>query len=76
MKRLRLTLVVVVVALVGAVGAEPVFASAIIGRNVSRPTLTIDRKGRAHISYYLGGHRVMLVAWGAINARTPSKRVA
>lgn len=74
-KRLRLTLVFLVVVLAAAVGAEPVFASAIIGRNESRPTLTIDRQGRAHISYYAAGRRSTLVAWGAINARTPSRQV-
>jgi hypothetical protein len=43
------------------------------GRNVARPTLTIDRHGHAHVSYSSGGRRVSLVAWGAINARAPSR---
>jgi hypothetical protein len=72
--RLRI-LVVLVVALVAAFIAEPAFASAVIGRDVSRPTLTIDRQGRAAVKYYLGGRRVTLVAWGAINARAPSRHV-
>ena len=58
-----------------AVAASPVFASAIIGRDVSRPTLRIDRQHRAHVSYSVGGRRVSLVAWGAINARKPNRRV-
>jgi hypothetical protein len=53
----------------------PVLASAIIGRDVARPVLTIDRRARAHISYSLGGRRISLVAWGAVNARTPNRRV-
>lgn len=51
----------------------PAFGSAIIGRNASRATLTIDRVGRGHISYVAGGRRVRLVAGGAINARPPRR---
>lgn len=58
-----------------AFAAAPVFGSAIIGRNVARPQLSIDRNGHAHVSYYVRGHKVTLVAWGAINARAPSRRV-
>jgi hypothetical protein len=58
--------------LVSALAAPPAFGSAIIGRNVSRPTLSIDRHGHAHVSYYSGGRRQVLVASGAINARAPS----
>lgn len=49
------------------------FGSAIIGRNVRQPTLRIDTRGRAHVSYVAGGRRVNLVASGAINARPPSR---
>jgi hypothetical protein len=59
--------------LVAALAAPPAFGSAIVGRNASRATLTIDRQGRAHVGYNSGGRRVALVAWGAINARTPSR---
>ena len=59
--------------LLAAFAAAPAFGSAIIGRNASRPTLTIDRRGHAHVSYSSGGRRQSLVAWGAINARTPSR---
>jgi hypothetical protein len=61
--------------LVAAVAATPAFGSAIIGRNVSRPTLTIDSQGRAHVSYRVGGRTTKLTAWGAINARTPNRSV-
>jgi hypothetical protein len=59
--------------LLAAFAATPAFGSAIIGRNVSRPTLTIDRHGHAHVSYSSGGRRESLVASGAINARAPSR---
>ena len=75
MKRVHRGLVLGVLVVVAAVAAGPAFSSAIVGRNVARPTLSIDRQGHAHVSYYLGGRRVTLAAWGAINARTPNRRV-
>ncbi|HEY2353561.1 MAG TPA: hypothetical protein VGH79_01510 [Gaiellaceae bacterium] len=51
------------------------FSSTILSRNVKRPTLTIDKKGVAHVSYYLAGRKKTLAAWGAINARKPSATV-
>jgi hypothetical protein len=63
------------VLLVAACAATPAFGSAIIGRNVTRPTLTVDRQGHAHVGYSAGGYRRTLVAWGAINARTPNRKV-
>ena len=67
----------VILALVSAAvfAPTPAFASAIIGRDVARPLLTIDRQAHAHVSYSVGGRRVSLVAWGAINARTPNRRL-
>jgi hypothetical protein len=53
--------------------AGPASGSAIIGRNVSGATLSIDRQGHAHVSYRGGGLRRYLVASGAINARAPSQ---
>jgi hypothetical protein len=61
--------------LIAVSAATPAFGSAIIGRNVSRPTLTIDRHAHAYITYRLGRRVVKLSAWGAINARTPNKKV-
>jgi hypothetical protein len=63
------------VLLVAALAATPAFGSAIIGRNVTGATLTIDHQGHAHVSYSVGGSRTTLVAWGAINARTPNRTV-
>jgi hypothetical protein len=73
MGRLQRSLVVLTVLLIAAVAAVPAFGSAIVGRNVSRATLSIDRHGRAHVSYRSGGAEKYLVAWGAINARAPSR---
>lgn len=75
MRHGRRGLVLLALVSVAAFAATPVFASAIIGRDVERPALTIDGQGRAHVSYYLGGRRVALVISGAINARTPNRRV-
>jgi hypothetical protein len=69
----RSTLFLAVLLGAAAAFAAPAFASAIIGRNVSHPTLTIDRQGRAHVSYRVGGRKEVLAAWGAINARAPSR---
>jgi hypothetical protein len=68
-------IVVLCAPLVLAFAVAPAFASAIIGRNVTRATLTIDGQGRAHVSYYSGGRKEVLTAWGAINARAPSRTV-
>jgi hypothetical protein len=76
MKHFQRSLVLLPLLLIAACSATPAFGSAIIGRNATRPTLSIDRQGRAHVSYYLGGRRVTLAAWGAINARTPSRTVS
>jgi hypothetical protein len=61
------------IVLVPALLVAPAFGSAIIGHRATHSTLTIDRQGRAHVGYSSGGRRVALVAWGAINARTPSR---
>jgi len=73
MKRLRRSLIVLSLLLIAALAAAPAFGSAIIGRNVSGATLSIDRHGHAHVSYRSGGLRRYLVASGAINARAPSQ---
>jgi hypothetical protein len=72
MNHLRGALATLSILLVAAVAAGPAFGSAIIGRGVSRPTLSIDRHGRAHVAYRFRGATKTLVASGAINARAPS----
>jgi hypothetical protein len=69
----RRGLTFLVLLLAAAFAATPALGSAIIGRNVTRPTLAIDRQGRAHVSYHVGGRRTTLAAWGAINARKPNR---
>lgn len=64
------------IVLVGAaLAVSPTFSSRIISRDVSRPTLAIDRHGVAHLTYRLRGHKETVAAWGAINARKPSRTV-
>jgi hypothetical protein len=58
--------------LFAAFGAGPAFGSAIVGRNVSHATLSIDGHGRAHVGYRSAGRRKVLTAWGAINAHAPT----
>ena len=72
---MKRTVAVGALLVVGAFATAPAFGSAIIGRDVGRPTLTIDRQGRAHVSYFLHGRTTKLLAWGAINARTPNRKV-
>ncbi len=66
------SLVVLSLLLIAVVAAPPAFGSAIIGRDVTGATLSIDRQERAHVSYRSGGQERYVVAWGAINARAPS----
>jgi hypothetical protein len=72
MQFVRRSLAALSMLLVAAVTATPAFGSAIIGRDVSRPTLSIDRHGHAHVTYRVHGVRESLTASGAINARAPS----
>jgi len=68
----RRSLTVLILILVAVVVPAPAFGSAIIGRNVTGATLSIDRQGHAHVSYRSGGQERSVVASGAINARAPS----
>jgi hypothetical protein len=58
--------------LVAALVPATAFGSAIIGRNVTGATLSIDRQGHAHVSYRSGGRERYVAVWGAISARAPS----
>jgi hypothetical protein len=70
--RLQRSIALLALLVLAAFAAAPAYGSAIIARNVTRPTLTIDRQGRAHVSWYSGSQLRRLVAWGAINALAPS----
>jgi hypothetical protein len=76
MKYSRQSLTVLTLLLVATLAPAPALGSAIIGRDVTGATLSIDRQGRAHVSYRSGGSVRYLVAWGAINARAPSAHQA
>jgi hypothetical protein len=67
------SIAVLVVLLAAIFGTPPALGSEIIDRNVSRATLAIDSGGRAHVSYRARGRTEWVVAWGAINARVPSR---
>jgi hypothetical protein len=73
MNRVLRSLTLLTWILMAAVAAAPAFGSAIIGRNVTRATLSIDRRGHAHVSYRSGGTFRVLEASGAINARASSR---
>lgn len=73
---MKRTVAVLALLLVSAFAAAPAFGSAIIARNVSRATLTVDRQKHAYVTYYARGRTVRLAAWGAINARTPNPSVS
>jgi hypothetical protein len=75
MKRVRLRLVLLFLLPVTAFAAPSARASAIVGHDAAHATLAIDRQGRAHVGYSVGGRRTTLVAWGAINARKSNRRV-
>jgi len=72
MMHLRRSLLVLPLLLLAAVTAAPASGSEIIGRDVSRPTLSIDSHGRAHVTYRSRGVTRTLVASAAIDARAPS----
>ena len=75
MNRVLRTLTLLTSILLAAFLAAPAFGSAIIGRDVVGATLSIDRQGRAHVSYRTGGRVRVLQASGAINARASSRNL-
>jgi hypothetical protein len=72
----RRSLILLTLLLVAALAAAPAFGSAIIGRDVTGATLSIDNRGQAHVSYRSGGQERHVTAGGAINARAPSNQHA
>ena len=59
-----------------AIGVSPADASQLIDRGTTGARLAIDPAGRAVVTYHAGGAQHTIVAWGAINARAPSERMA
>lgn len=63
--RLRPTLILIALALVMS---APAHASEILARNVAKPTIKVNRKGQALISYRSRGRQWNVLAWGAVDA--------
>ena len=53
--------------------ASPSFASEIIDRNAHAVRLAVDANGQALVSYTVRGRVMHVRAWGAVNARQPTK---
>jgi hypothetical protein len=65
------------VALIAAslVGASSAGASQLIDRNATDVHLEVNAKGEALVTYTAGGQQRHVLAWGALNARPPSRVV-
>jgi hypothetical protein len=55
--------------------AGPAAASQLVGVNASDVSLTADGSGRALVSFASGGSTHRVLAWGAVDARSPSRSV-
>ena len=58
-----------------AVLAGPAAASQLIDRNASGIKLAVNKKGYALLTYHARGRLRHVLAWGAINARPPSRKI-
>jgi hypothetical protein len=72
-----MTPVVVVLLAVTAVLSQsgPAAASQLVGVNASGVSLSADGSGRALVSFQSGGSAQRVLAWGAVDARSPSRSV-
>ena len=69
-------LLIVLLAATGAVlHSGPAAASQLIGMNASNVKLSADASGRALVSFRSGGSTHRVLAWGAVDARSPSPSV-
>jgi hypothetical protein len=59
--------------LLAAVFPAPAHASELIARNTSTERLQVSADGRALVSFHARGGPKRVLAWGAINARPPSR---
>jgi hypothetical protein len=71
--RLRRTAVGAFVSLAGLVLPAMAGASELIARNATNAMLQADAQGRALVSFRSEGQSRQLLAWGAVNARAPSR---
>jgi hypothetical protein len=70
----RLSPLAVAVALVAGFTA-PAGASQLVDRNASAISLAVNQKGVALITYHAGAGTRHVLAWGAINARPPTRGI-
>jgi hypothetical protein len=70
------TWAIVAVAAVVAGFAEGARASELIDRGATRESLQVDGNGHALVTYYARGRARRVHAWGAVNARPPTRGVA
>ena len=73
MSRRTSLLVAVVLGVLGADASSTAEASQFIDRNATGVKLAVSRQGEALLTYRTGGKTRRLLAWGAINARAPSR---
>ena len=73
MLRGSLLVAVLWTAVLTGAGAAP--ASEIVDRNATGVKLSVDKQGRALVSYRARGRQWNVLAWGAINGRAPHPKV-
>ena len=71
--RIRVALLALAAALAGTVGDAS--ASELLDRNASHTSLTVNSSGQAFVSWRASGRTRQVIAWGAINARSPRQGV-
>jgi hypothetical protein len=72
---LPLRIALVLAGLVAALSALPdaAHASQLVARNTSTERLAVSSSGKALLTYHGGGRLQRVLAWGAVDARTPSE---
>jgi hypothetical protein len=69
----RLVIILIALAAIAAVAAGQAAASQLIDRNATNIRLKVSNGGKAMLSYRAHGRHWDVLAWGAINARQPTK---
>ena len=72
----RLLVVLVSAVASAAVLAGPASSSQLIDRNAQNLRLAVNKKGEALLTYRVAGRVRRVLAWGAVNARTPNPNVS
>src|SRR5439155_25182110 len=71
----RLVAALVAAVAFAAVLADPASSSQLIDRNAQNVRLAVNKKGEALLTYRVGGRLRHVLAWGAVDARTPNPNV-